>query len=255
LPLAGAESLTEALTCGFGGIRSAFAIPRSKRSSAPGSSFISVGGLSVMPQPLRKKVGLNLMFERIGEKPELAAKIGQIVAISGLMESRLSAILASVSGGNVEVTMAMFQAVNSTDAQRAMVKAAAEVALSGHELEALLELMDEYRNRARERNKIVHGIWATADEFPDALLLGRAADLAAMAKRITQLNGEWSSATEDLTEVIWRNCMVYEAKDFDDVISRLKGFDNQLANFWMSLIAGKATPSATPKPIEKPQKK
>lgn len=195
-----------------------------------------------MPQPLRRKVLLNFMVSAIESRSELAVKLSQIIAISSLMETRLSAILAGISGGNAEITVAMFQAVNSTDAQRSMLRSAAEVALAGHELDTLCDLLDEHRNRAKERNKIVHGIWCTADEYPDALLLARPADIAAISKRMAVFRHFGQSVHDEATDDIWKNCMIYRAQDFDQVLGRLISFDNQIAQFWVNLLTDQTVP-------------
>jgi hypothetical protein len=205
----------------------------SLRSGAP-FPFIDLRD-SVMPQPLRRRVNLDFNPANVSTRAVLGMKIAHVVAHASLLETRLSGILAMLSGGNPEVTMAMFLAVNSTDAQRAMLRSAAEATLDGQELEALCDLLDEYRNRARERNKIIHGAWATCAEFPDALLLARTADIAAMHKRLalfTHQRGQFP----DLTDGVWQNCMIYREQDFDQVIARLSAFDLQIIGFWTNLM-------------------
>jgi hypothetical protein len=191
-----------------------------------------------MPQPLRRRVALDFMVSKLADHPDLCAKFAQVVAVASLLETRLSGLLAMLSGGSAEVTLAMFMAVNSTDAQRAMLRSAAEVALKGQEFEALCDLLDDYKARAKERNKVAHGIWATSSDVPNALLLVRAADLAALNKRLAMLamTNIRGPLPDDLTDHLWQNCMIYRAKDFEDVLARLIAYDTQIVDFWQNLM-------------------
>lgn len=178
------------------------------------------------------------MVAKIADHPDLGAKFAQVIAIASLIETRLSGLLAMMSGGNAEVTLAMFLAVNSTDAQRAMLRSAAEVALKGPEQEALIELLDEYRARARERNKIAHGIWATSPDLPDTLLLVRSSDMATFNKAVAMQahNGPKARFPTSLQDHLWQNCMAYRAADFEDIFMRLCTYDGQIMQFWNNLL-------------------
>lgn len=111
-----------------------------------------------MPQPLRKPC--HLTFSGLRSRPRHAQVIGQIVAISGRIESRLASLLAIMTGGLTHVTVPMFLAVRSTDAQRAMLSAAAEQVLQADSLQRFTELMAEWKQRYGERNKLVHNLGA-----------------------------------------------------------------------------------------------
>src|SRR4051794_14231605 len=105
-----------------------------------------------MPQPIRKKCQ-HLMFSTgLNNRPEHAAVLGKIVAVSGRLEGNLGFLLAFFSGGSAKITMAMFNATTSTEAQRSMLLAAASLAISGAELEQFHDLMADFRPRYAERN-------------------------------------------------------------------------------------------------------
>jgi hypothetical protein len=189
-----------------------------------------------MPQPLRKYCEMNFTPNSVTERPALAGKFALVVALSAQLENRLAALLSILCGSNAETTMAMFMAVNSSDAQRAMLRAAAESVLTGHELEQFGDLMDEFRTRYRERNKIVHGLWAASSSHPNALLLARASDFAGMWKRVAVLAATNAPPPDNILDGVWQNVMVYREKDFDDVVLRLTAFDAQIMNFWESVF-------------------
>jgi hypothetical protein len=179
---------------------------------------------------------MNFRPECVRDRPALAVKFAHVVALSAQLENRLAALLSILCGSNAETTMAMFMAVNSSDAQRSMLRAAAECVLTGHELEQFGDLMDEFRTRYRERNKIVHGLWSTSTSHPNALLLGRAADFAGMWKKVAILAAAVDPPPTNILDGVWQNVMIYKEKDFDDVISRLEAFDQQIMNFWESVF-------------------
>jgi hypothetical protein len=187
------------------------------------------------------------MVAKISEHPEIGAKFAQVIAMSSLLETRLSGLLAMISGGGAEVTLAMFLAVNSVDAQRAMLRSAAEVALKGPEQEALIELLDDYRSRARERNKIAHGIWVTSPDVADALLLVRSADMAAYNKEFARHAhiSPLDPLPDEFHDLIWRNCMIYRVQDFDDIFSRLVAYDSQIMQFWMNMVTARQEDAAS----------
>lgn len=162
--------------------------------------------------------------------------MAEVVALSSVLESRLSALLSLLSGGNPETTMAMFLAVNSADAQRSMLKAAATSVLKGQELETFNDLMDEFRTRYRERNKIVHGIWVVSNDYPDALLLAHSSDMAAMWKRLAIRAVAAIQPDDHLFDGLWQNLMIYKANDFTQIAQRLAAFDGQIMSFWTSIL-------------------
>jgi len=128
-----------------------------------------------VPQPIRVKCQFKMTG--LTERPEHAAVLGQIVGISGRLENSLGWLLAFFSGGSASITIPMFNAVASTDAQRSMLLAAAHHALSDLELSAFRELMEDFRPRYGERNRLVHNLWGHSDAHPDKALLWRASDL------------------------------------------------------------------------------
>jgi hypothetical protein len=127
----------------------------------------------------------------------------------------------------------MFHAVTSTDAQRAMLQAAAQGALSGSELNLFNDLMDDFRSRYGERSRLVHNLWGHSDDHPDKAIWCRAADAASMmadvaaAPRLDRLPvlGELSV-----------KCMTYSVQDLIDVYQRLNDYTVRVGNFVVGLM-------------------
>jgi len=93
------------------------------------------------------------------QRPQHAVVIGHIVGISGRLENSLGWLMAFLSQGSATITMAMFNSVSSTEAQRAMLRAAAEHRLVGGDRDIFDDLMLDFRPRYKERNRVVHNVW------------------------------------------------------------------------------------------------
>ena len=147
-----------------------------------------------MPQPIRQKCH----FEITGliHRPQHAAVLGQIIGISGRLESQLGWLLALFSRGSATITVSMFHAIMSTDAQRSMLLAAAEKSLGTTELDAFNELMDDFRPRYGERSKLVHNLWGHSNSHPEKALWCKAADAASIMAELASL-----TAPDQLTAV------------------------------------------------------
>jgi hypothetical protein len=109
----------------------------------------------------------------------------------------------------------MFHAVASTDAQRAMLLAAAERSLGSTELDMFKELMEDFRPRYGERSKLVHNIWGHSNDHPDKAVWCKASDAAyLMAQAAAITNPQQIGALDDLST----KCMTYSVQDLMDVV-------------------------------------
>lgn len=76
----------------------------------------------------------------------------------------------AMHSNNVAALFAL-RAIQSLSTRIAVVKAATEVRLNARQLEEFEELARILRDRAGERNDVVHGQWCTVDAYPNDLLL------------------------------------------------------------------------------------
>lgn len=188
-----------------------------------------------MPQPLRKPC--HLTFSGLRSRPRHAQVIGQIVAISGRIESRLASLLAIMTGGLTHVTVPMFLAVRSTDAQRAMLSAAAEQVLQADSLQRFTELMAEWKQRYGERNKLVHNIWGHSDDHPDLAIRIASEDFSEVWKA-TSAGGDILALQQNIGIIneLWRSCEGWRVKDLESVEKRLDDYEVRIAKFWQELF-------------------
>jgi hypothetical protein len=144
-------------------------------------------------------------------------------------------MLALFSGGSAAITIPMFHAVTSTDAQRAMLEAAAVKVLKGGELTEFSGLMEEFRPRYRERSRLIHNLWGHSNDYPDKAIWCPASEAAsfmgslAMARTLVELP-ELSGSALSL------QCMTYTVKDLEDVATRLDGYTTQVGAFVADLM-------------------
>lgn len=199
------------------------------------------------PQPLSSKhvsgaVTLNPVS--VKERPELAAKIAQIIAIWARIESLLATILARVLVTQVRPSMAMYEAIHNTQIQMAVLTAAANTTLSGEVLEIFSALMIVVKQSANNRHKVAHWLWGISPEFPDCLIL---ADPAAVREQ-DKIMSEVISALEHDGPITsapildFSRVFLWETRDFDEIIAELEE-THRLMHRFSALIITRASAS------------
>ncbi len=169
--------------------------------------------------------------------PEHAGALGQIVSMSGYLESLLGHLLAYLTQTSAPVAMAMFHSVTSTDAQRAMLTAAAEQRLMGAELEEFRDLMAEFRTRYGERSRLVHNVWGDSPAHPDKAIWCAAKDTTIYSANLAAVR---DTQELDLLQVsptgeLWRKCSTYTLRDLQDVFVRLQTYTFRVQAFVMKM--------------------
>jgi hypothetical protein len=164
--------------------------------------------------------------------------MGHIIGISGTLEANLGWLLALLSRGSATITMSMFHAVVSTDAQKAMLLAAAEKALAGPELEAFKDLMDDFRPRYGERSKLVHNLWGHSNDHPDKALWCKTSDAASLIAKFAAASEPESLSRIAAAEQLCFKCMAYSVKDLEEVALRLNGYKRRVDEFINELMQG-----------------
>ena len=191
-----------------------------------------------MPQPIRRPCAVQL--DGLGSLPAHAEQLGQIVSCSGALEAMLGHLLAYLTNGSASVTIPMFHAVSSTDAQRAMLTAAAEQMLQGAELDEFRDLISEFRTRYGERSRLVHNLWGVSPQHPNKAVWCPAKDATRISSKIAgmhdpeQLNIMFQT---DESAALWRCCSLYTVDDINAVWRRLALYTDEVPNFILKLQA------------------
>lgn len=217
-----------------------------------------------MPQPIREPCSVE--FVGLDSLPKHAARLGQIIAVSGMLESQLGLVLAILAGARAAVAIPMFHAAKSTDVQRDMLIAAAKHRLGGRLLDEFLALMDDWRPLCGEHHKLVHNVWGVSPQHPNKAVWCDATDVAglhAVLGRILDNFADIGSLTPEAALVarhtyetvsdLSTRCLAYSVKDLEDARDRLREYAKRVQRFSEGLIdelgvtrAASAVRSASP---------
>jgi hypothetical protein len=136
-----------------------------------------------MPQPLRIGSSVQVGPDTLLRRPELAAEIGNVSANWNLIEHDLMNLYALLMGDylsnqhgfappNHPVAYQVFDALNAFNPRVDLLEKLLVWRASEAQVKQFRDtIRATLRKRFAERSEIVHGIWGTCDEYPDALIL------------------------------------------------------------------------------------
>jgi hypothetical protein len=130
--------------------------------------------LDMAPQPLSRvnpKALTTFGPECFNLYPELSKLVARFINTGSMIEARWSIILVNLMKADPHTGNAMYQALASSEARRAAIRAAAEVSLLANDFllfQAVVKVTTPQRNT---RNHFAHHIWGMSREVKGALLL------------------------------------------------------------------------------------
>jgi hypothetical protein len=170
-----------------------------------------------MPQPFKGGASQPSWSNRsIKERPKLAKHIGIIVAMWATVEVQLGHTIAALLDADAFVGMTIYAELKSEPARLAAMIAIASERLSAEEFKEFEKLLERVRRTGKQRDRISHNIWATADEYPDSLILYDArawAKFHASARSLNQARVADSRHDEVYDELI-ASTLEYKEHDF-----------------------------------------
>lgn len=180
-----------------------------------------------MPQLLSRVVS-NDRFrsgpETLNLYPELAAKIGGIVASWSHVENNFALLFIMLIGAQSDAAMAMYQALEGSTAKDASLKAAAENALDEDRLRIFLAVRKVVKRVARQRNNVVHGLIGHCPDLADAFVIvsQRAVQKQMFLLFIKQhdLTQNPKAMRDEATKLFRKEAYVYKSRDFDEILER-----------------------------------
>ena len=184
-----------------------------------------------MPQPLTRWLPeIDFSPDALALRPDLAVYIAQVSAVWARIEVSLGFQLAVMLHTEARTGVSMYLALTGSAAQEHVLSAAAEIRLPKELKSEFARLLTTVRARAKERNKIVHGLWSIHPEKTNALINCSPDSL------VRDTVGSFSTflvlgTALPLSEEFVRNLMVYEAKDFTQVLDRLYSLHHELQDF------------------------
>ena len=185
--------------------------------------------------PVYRTAILRFPVDALAARPALAKLIGQCIAIWAQIEVQMALILNALMKTRSDAAVAFFLSIRNSRLQREGLAAAAKNALKGsYELEVFEAMSVVYQSLEGQRNDLVHGVYALADNFPQILVWFEASKhanfFADLFFRVS--NGEQVSIDE-----IRSDGFVYRDNDLADLRDNLEGlwtlamaFANHLRN-------------------------
>jgi len=124
-------------------------------------------------QPLlyvRPQAKYRFAANALAERPQLAALVGECIACWSQVEAHITVLLSAIMKAETAITAAVFLSIRNSRAQREALTAAAEIGLSGRELEMFRAIAIVYQSLDNQRADLAHGIFAVSDDLPEAIL-------------------------------------------------------------------------------------
>lgn len=171
-------------------------------------------------------------------RPEMAVWVARIATGWSRLEEKLGILIVQLLGTNAHTGMKMYQALSSSAAQKAVLRAVANDQLSAAMVAELETILLEYKKVGRKRNDIVHGHWGFSDEHPNDLVwTDSKEDLLAHS----EFWAGWRSFEEEQERFdfasAWtrkRQHVLYGALEFESILDGMRNVFGKLAVFTMA---------------------
>ncbi|MCR5877082.1 hypothetical protein [Phenylobacterium sp. J367] len=175
-----------------------------------------------MPQPLKKPLK-QLTFNSLGlaDWPELTLRLTAVLNEWNKLEGTLGVLLGTLLNTRYSVAVATLASVVNFTARLELIAAAASAARPDF-AEEVGALMSRLRSRAGERNKVIHGCWATSKEWPHHLIYCPTEAIAFAAAR----QAEGADPTYSILAAIKPQLRLWSARCFQDLEERI-GVENR----------------------------
>jgi len=172
-----------------------------------------------MPQPLSRvnpSAALFISNDAFVDHPSFCVLLAAIVEQSSHVDSWLGGILARLLGASAEVGIAMYASLSGANAQRAALHAVAQMKLTGDDLDLFSAVMRITQRARKQRNAVVHGVWATSPDIPDALIMIPSKDYLEQTAKIAAANARLQTKDE-IAPLDLNNVLVYKERDFVEI--------------------------------------
>lgn len=173
----------------------------------------------------------------------------KVVSAWSIMESFLSGVFVQMLGANPAPAVAMFNALTSTAAQTAALRALAQTTLSRRDQELFEAVLIVLKSAADARNKVAHWVWGYCSSLPDAVLLCDPRALTEYRMQVDYYNSRILPRTgteDDFPEIPKNRIHVWERNDFIEAVERIDKLSGYIHQFAFILRGFQAWPPDTP---------
>lgn len=180
-------------------------------------------------QPLRRALPgieeptLKFGITTIESRPELAplqAMAGKCMTMWSYVEAEMGLLLAVLLNAANAPTLAVFQVLRRSSAQREAISAAAQASQDAPIQELIGAILDAHKSIEADRNAIAHGLWGTCTQLKNGLVWIPSPHMALTLARI-YLDHEYGGFTGSLKDLA-DAAFVYKHRDFqslhDDIV-------------------------------------
>jgi hypothetical protein len=162
----------------------------------------------------------------LSERPEFSPLIGECIALWSQVEAHMAILLGAIMKAETAVASAVFLSIRNSRAQKDALTEAAQIALTGRELEMFSAIALVYQSLDGQRADLAHGIFAVSDELPDALLWTGAKDLARHFIEIWKQKVVFPPQSDDAVKSA---VFIYRTKD-------LVSLRDEILEFWRAVF-------------------
>jgi hypothetical protein len=162
---------------------------------------------------------LRFPANALAARPEMATLIGQSTGLWAQVEVQMALILSALMKSKSDAAVAFFLSIRNSRLQRDGLAAAATSVLKDENLDLFSAISNVHQTLEGQRNDLVHGIFALADNYSDILIWFEPkehanffADLLAKVK-----NSEPYSIDE-----IKKDAFVYRPKDISGLVIQIE---------------------------------
>ncbi len=191
----------------------------------PGATVVGSTGMSVnqMVSGLKIKFAIcNAGDYPLESRPELLAGAMRVISAWSVLESHLHRVFVALLKGEPAQGVAMFLTLESANAQRSVLMAAAQSALPSEDVELLQAILDIYKKKATMRNRIAHHLWGYTDLIEDGVLLMDPRDYLV-----------WQS--ESGGKLPADEIFVYKKNDFHDMVAAIERLSAIFHDFYFMI--------------------
>ncbi|MGO9025847.1 MAG: hypothetical protein ACLQIQ_16355 [Beijerinckiaceae bacterium] len=180
-------------------------------------------------QPIVKgrysKANVTFGIRFLEDRPECALIVARCVATWSYIETQLAVLLASLLHIDFKPAAAIFLAIQNSRTQQQVLRAAAEVVLNEQDFELLEALMNTVASVEKERNDLVHGVYA------GSMLIERGIAWASQKDYVGHTVTVWASNYQNMSsEALMSKTFIYEPEDLETVASKLEWLHDMISS-------------------------
>jgi hypothetical protein len=127
-----------------------------------------------MPQPLsrvKRDAEIEIGPGGLLAHPNFAVMVTQVISAWSYIDGTFAALVAQLLKADIAAGAAMYQALNGSEAKRAVLLAAVDANHPEWQQLLLRAVLKAIKPSRDQRNDFAHNIWASSKQLPDAVLL------------------------------------------------------------------------------------